>query len=189
MPEVIIEDLFEYFLTYFYSNASEIFDYSKGFEFLDKELEQIEIPSEGKNQFADKLVKFHTKEGEEKWFLIHIEVQRYEDKNFPLRMFTYYYRIFDKHHKRISAFALFTEDAPNFRPDKYQTTFLETSICYKYKIFKLSDYQPTDFQKSDNPFTIILETAWYALKKNKLSDENLFSLKLESYVFYYLKLF
>jgi Putative transposase, YhgA-like len=175
----IIEDLFDHFLIYFYPNATEIFDFSKGFEFLDKELEQIIIPSESKNRIADKLVKVFTKEGVEQWILVHIEVQGYEDDSFPLRMFTYYYRIFDKYQRPITAIALFTDDTPTYRPNTYQTSFLDTSIVYSYGTYKLSDYQPSDFQKIDNPFAIMMETAWYGLRTNKLSDENLFLLKLD----------
>ncbi len=175
----IIEDLFEHFLTYFYPNSPEIFDFSKGFEFLDKELEQITIPARSKHRFADKLVKVYTKEGEEKWVLIHIEVQGYVDEIFSKRMFTYHYRIYDKYDKTVAAFALFTDDNPKYRPDTFETGLLDTKIFYQYGTFKLSDYKPEDFQKSNNPFAIVLETAWYALKQNKLTDENHFALKLD----------
>jgi SOS response regulatory protein OraA/RecX len=175
----ILEDLFEHFLTYFYPNSPEIFDFSKGFEFLDKELEQITIPARSKHRFTDKLVKVYTKEGEEKWVLIHIEVQGYEDDLFSKRMFAYHYRIYDKYDKTIAAFALFTDNNPNYRPNTFESELLDTKILYQYGTFKLSDYKPEDFQKSNNPFAIVLETAWYALKQNKLSDENHFALKLD----------
>lgn len=175
----IIEDLFEEFLLYFYPDSKEIFDFSKGFEFLDKELEQLIFPSSTKHRIADKLVKVHTTEGEEKWVLIHLEVQGYEDKQFAERMFTYYYRIWDKYKQKIAALALFTDDVENYRPSRFAMSFLDTSLNFTYKTIKLSDYQPSDFQKSDNPFAIVLETAWYGLTKNKLSYQNLFSLKLD----------
>jgi hypothetical protein len=41
------------------------------------------------------------------------------------------------------------------------------------------DYTPEYFQTQDNPFAVVLETALYGLKKNKLSDKTLFSLKLD----------
>ena len=146
---------------------------------LDKELEQLMFPPSSKHRIADKLVKVHTREGEEKWVLIHLEVQGYEDKHFAERMFTYYYRIWDKYKQKIAALALFTDDKENYRPSKFEMSFLDTSLNFSYKTTKLSDYQPSDFQKSDNPFAIVLETAWYGLAKNKLSDKNLFSLKLD----------
>jgi hypothetical protein len=175
----IIEDLFEHFLIYFYPNAEAIFDFNKGFEFLDKELEQLFPPSESKHRFADKLVKVYTKEGDEKWILVHIEVQGYEDKKFSDRMYTYNYRIFDKYQQRIAALAIFTDDNPSYRPNEYHTDFLDTSLTYRFKTFKLLDFTPEYFQAQDNPFAVVLETALYGLKKNKLSDKNLFALKLD----------
>lgn len=86
----ILEDLFADFLRFFYTNADEIFDIDRGFEFLDKELEQLYPGIDLKHpKFVDKLVKVYRKSGEEEWLLIHIEVQGYDDGNFAHRMFTY----------------------------------------------------------------------------------------------------
>lgn len=177
--KAIIEDFFSDFLTFFYPEALDIFDFSKNFEFLDKELEQIILPSSSKNRIADKLVKVYTKEGKEQWILVHIEVQGYEDDEFAERMFTYFYRIYDKYKKDISALAIFTDDNPKFHPKSFQKTFIRTGVVYNYETFKLSDYKPKDFQGSNNPFAIVMETALYGLKKNKLKDEKLFAVKLD----------
>ena len=54
----ILEDLFDDFLRFFYPNADEIFDMSRGFEFLDKELEDIFPQTDEENiRYVDKLVK------------------------------------------------------------------------------------------------------------------------------------
>ncbi len=39
--EVIFEDIFVDFLRFFFEDADIIFDMSRGFQFLDKELEQL----------------------------------------------------------------------------------------------------------------------------------------------------
>ena len=44
----ILEDLFDDFLRFFYLNADDIFDMSRGFDFLDKELE------DNKRKLSDK---------------------------------------------------------------------------------------------------------------------------------------
>ena len=177
--KAIIEDFFPDFLTFFYPEALDIFDFTKSFEFLDKELEQIILPSSSKNRIADKLVKVYTKEGVEQWILVHIEVQGYEDDEFAERMFTYFYRIYDKYKKDVSALAIFTDDNPKFHPKFFKKSFLRTSVVYNYETFKLANYKPKDFQNSDNPFAIIMETALYGLNKNKLKDEKLFAIKLD----------
>ena len=45
---------------------------------------------------ADQIAKVHLKNGEEQWVLVHTEVQSDDHEDFPLRMFEYYYRIFDR---------------------------------------------------------------------------------------------
>ena len=51
----ILEDLFEDFLHYFYPEwAKNEIDFTKGFEFLDKELDKIYPASKDKKRFADK---------------------------------------------------------------------------------------------------------------------------------------
>ena len=39
-----LEDLFDDFLRFFYPDADQLFDLEKGFEYLDKELEQLFPP-------------------------------------------------------------------------------------------------------------------------------------------------
>lgn len=42
----ILEDIFEDFLLFFYPDACSFFDFSKDFEYLDKELEQLFPPED-----------------------------------------------------------------------------------------------------------------------------------------------
>ncbi|TDE11627.1 hypothetical protein [Dyadobacter psychrotolerans] len=64
----ILENLFEDFLRFFFEKSDELFDIEKGFEFLDKELEQLFPGNEGTApKFVVKLVKVFTKAGGEQW--------------------------------------------------------------------------------------------------------------------------
>ena len=100
----VLEDVFDDFLRFLYPDADSVFDLSRGITFLDKELEQLFPPED--DQFApkvvDKLAQVYTHDGTEEWVLIHVEVQGTYRKDFAARMFTYYYRILDKYHKRIA---------------------------------------------------------------------------------------
>jgi hypothetical protein len=54
----ILEDLFDDFLLYFFPTLVENeLDLDKGFEFLDKELDELFVQSTAGNRRADKLVK------------------------------------------------------------------------------------------------------------------------------------
>jgi predicted transposase YdaD len=92
-----IEDLVVDFLRFFYQDADNIFDFSKKPEFLDKELEELFPDQKNTTRHVDKLVKVWLKDGSVKWILIHCEVQGYGDKDFELRMFIYFYRIFRRY--------------------------------------------------------------------------------------------
>ncbi len=175
----IIEDLFDDFLRFFYPDDIDLIDFSKGFEFLDKELEALFPDAESRDRRADKLVKVHTKQGDTQWILIHIEVQGYYDKYFAERMFNYYYRILEKYKKKIAAIAIFTDDHEWFHPKAYNSSFFGTEVTYKFRTYKLSEKTLADFENSDNPFAVIMETAWYSLKKNKLDDEGLYNFKIQ----------
>lgn len=174
----IIEDFFEFFLLFFFPNDFHKFDLSKGFEFLDKELLELFPESENNGRYVDKLVKVHTYDGETRWILIHIEVQGYYDKDFPERMFTYFYRIWDRYKKRIAAIAIFTDNNTWFHPKQYHTSFLQTELTYKFQTYKLTEKTLADFENTDNPFAVIMETAWYGLERNKPEDEGLYNFKI-----------
>jgi len=86
--KAILEDLFDDFSYFFFPNAQELFDFSRPFEFLDKELEQLfpSDPDDFSPRYVDKLVKVFTKQDGEQWILVHIEVQGSSDASFEQRI-------------------------------------------------------------------------------------------------------
>ena len=145
-----LEDLFDDFLRFFYPDANELFDLAKGFEYLDKELDQL-FPPEADNyapRYIDKLVKVFAKDGNEEWILIHIEIQSYTDKDFAKRMFQYYYRILDKYDKPITAFAIFADANRAFHPKHYERHFLGTSVFFPTILIKLLSTRTPNWKKA-----------------------------------------
>jgi predicted transposase YdaD len=175
----IIEELAEDFLTFLIPNANEVFDFQKGIEFLDKELEQLFPESADNRRHVDKLLKVFTKEGKEEWILGHVEVQGYRDVKFSERMFIYYYRIFDKFGKRIVGIAIFTDNDKNYKPYEYKSDFLGTEISYKYLNYKVIEQDLEVIQSSQNPFATVIETVYIALQKGNMDEETLYELKLD----------
>ena len=176
----ILEDLLDDFLRLMHPNADEIFDFDRGITFLDKELEQL-FPPEDNNDFSpkivDKLAKLYTRKGSEKWVLIHCEVQGEYQKWFPLRMYKYYARIFDKYDKQISAYAILTEESKKTRTNQYTSEFLGTKLDYHYNIYKISQQNEEELRKSDNPFAMVALTARSVLKNKPLNDDALMEIK------------
>jgi predicted transposase/invertase (TIGR01784 family) len=182
----ILEDVFDDFLRFLNPDADQVFDFDKGFEFLDKELEQVFPPEDDaySPKIIDKLVKVFTKSGKEEWILAHVEVQGQYQKNFGSRMFTYFYRILDKYQKPIVAYAIFTEESTKDRADHFAIDFMGTSLRYTFNTYKIAIQNERELLASNNPFALVVLTAKAALAGKKIKDslerdELLLGLKLK----------
>ncbi len=177
----LIEDLFDDFLRFYFPESVDLFDFNRKFVFLDKELEQLFPQSQDdfNPNYVDKLVKVFTKKGKEEWILIHIEVQGSRDKNFAKRMFTYRYRILDKYDKPITSLAILADKYKSYKPNVYRYELMRNELYYKFNIYKVLDANEKELKQSDNPFAVVVRVVQTALKKDKLSDNQLFDLKLE----------
>ncbi len=175
----IIEDLVEDFLLFFFPAFFGDFDLSKGVEFLDKELDQLFIESNDIQRRIDKLIKVYMKDGQERWFLIHVEVQGYHDLEFPLRMYIYEYRIYDKYGVHPVSIAIYTDKNKSFKPNEYKHGFMGTEITYKYNTYKVLEQDLAFLQDSNNPFATVIECVYVALQKGEITDDELYSLKLD----------
>ncbi len=178
----LIEDIFPYFIPFFLPEHAYLFDLNKPFEFLDKELQQITPASESETgglRFVDKLVKVYTTGGEERWVLIHIEVQGYSDANFSQRMFNYFYRILDRYGVPVTAIAIFTDSNLVFHPNTYTYNFAGTNYNYQFNTYKVLEQNEAELAASSNPFAIAILTVLLALKRKRLDDEKLYVLKIE----------
>lgn len=84
------EETFPDLLRFYFAGADEIFEMNKDFEFLDKELSEVfpELEKDGGNRYVDMLVKAFLKNGKEEWILVHVEIQKTNDKFFAERMFS-----------------------------------------------------------------------------------------------------
>ena len=168
----VIEEFFPHFLEYFFEKYFHLIDLERGFEFMDKELHAISKDSKDDIRIPDVLAKIHLKDGNHIAILIHVEVQGYVDKNFAERMYIQQYRIRERFKLPTAAIAIFTDNSPSFHPKNYQSNIFGTSIHYSYITYKLRDQRLKDIRKGNNPFSLILEAAWWGLSKNKLSDRN-----------------
>ena len=88
---------FQAFLAFFFASIHDDIDWSRGFESLDKELQQIAPKAAHRRRYVDKLVKVWRKNGREVWVLLHVEVQMQRQRGFGRRMYMYNYRIFDRY--------------------------------------------------------------------------------------------
>lgn len=179
----VLEDVFEDFMYFLNPDINTVLDLERGFQFMDKELEQVFPPDEDQYnpKVIDKLVKVFTLDGKEEWVLIHIEVQSKYNEDFGRRMFTYFYRIFDKYQKPISAYAVLTEATKKSRSSDFKLSYLGTNLTYTFNVYKIADQNDEDLLASTNPFSLIVLIAKTALigKKVKKAERDIFLLDLK----------
>ncbi len=179
----IIEHVTDDFLRFFFPEADTIFDMERGFSYLDKELAELFPGEDGSDmRFVDKLIKVFTKPApgkpsEEKWILVHLEVQGYCDPGFGRRMHIYFYRILDRFKRPVTAIAILTDGNKHYRPDSYRYGFLGTSYEFRFNTYKVLDQNEGELEKDDNPFAVVILTVLTALKNKDLPDKDLFELK------------
>ncbi len=154
----VVEVYFEAFLRFFFPAIHADIDWSKGYEFLDKELSQIMRDAELGTRFADKLVKVWKRSGEETWVMIHLEIQSQEDGTFSERMFLYYYRLRDKYNREVVSLAVLGDDRLDWRPQTFERSLWGCEVNFRFPIIKLLDYAPrwAELEASLNPFAIVV---------------------------------
>ena len=181
--KVIMEEVFPDLLRFIFPDADEVYDMERGFEFLDKELAELNPqPDEEKDsRFADKLVKAYHKDGVEEWVLLHVEIQgdTHEKDAFAERMYTYFYRIRDRYPGRlVSALAIFTGQDGNQMSGKYSYEYRGTRLTYEYPTVSILDFSDEDLDKSSNPFSQVIVAAKMRLQEGKVSEDELLNSKL-----------
>ena len=156
--KLVLEAYFPECLQFFFPDLHEAIDWSRPYEFLDKELQQVVRDAELGRRFADTLVKVWLNSGEELWILIHIEVQGHKDVNFPQRMYQYNYRISDRYDRPVVSLALLCDPSPTWRPTVYEQTTLGCQIRFEFLSVKLLDYRErwSELETSDNPFATVV---------------------------------
>jgi len=164
--ELYFKELMEFF---FPEIASEI-AWTKGYEFLDKELQSVVRDAEIGRRHADKLVKVWSLEEKEFHVMIHIEIQSDKDKDFPRRMYIYNYRIFDKRYLPVTSLAILADENPLWNPEGFKTEQWGCKIHFEFPTVKLIDYKDKidDLLNGTNPFAII--TAAHLKTKSTKND-------------------
>lgn len=153
-----LDRYFEACLAFFFPLVHADIDWSRGLEMLDKELQKIVPQAKQGRRLVDKLVKVWLKNGEERWLLIHVEVQARQESDFPKRMYIYNYRIFDRYDREVISLAILADDDPNWRPNQYGYGRWGFRASVEFPVAKLLDYAPHDqaLEADPNPFATVV---------------------------------
>ncbi|TGO02590.1 hypothetical protein PN36_22440 [Candidatus Thiomargarita nelsonii] len=178
----IIEHFFKEFMLFFFSQVHDSIDWTRGYEFLDKELQKLIRESITKERRVDKLVKVWLKNGETAVLYIHIEVQAQYDSEFKERMFIYHYRLYDRYGPNVVSLAILGDDRKNWLPKAYSYEKLGCGMSFHFPIVKLLDYRDKwdELDQSNNPFAIVVKAHLKSLETRKSLKER-YSWKVDLY--------
>jgi hypothetical protein len=168
-------------MAFFFPMAHADIDWLRGYETLDNELQPIVRQATHGRRYVDKLVKVRLKSGEEKWLLIHVEVQAWKEGDFPRRMFVYNHRIFDRYGQEVISLAILIDDDPAWRPSRYEYGRWGFRTSMEFPIVKLLDYAPKyqELEADPNPFATVVLAHLKALETRRSpADRHAWKLRL-----------
>jgi len=154
----ILELFFPQFMQFFFPDAYGEIDWTKGYKFLDQELQQIVHDAEIGPKRVDKLIEVYLQDGQDAWVLTHIEIQGQKEEVFAKRLYIYNYRLFDRYNRRVATLAVLTDGDAEWRPRQFAYELFKCRISLEFPMVKLLDYRErwAELETSDNPFAIVI---------------------------------
>ena len=136
-----LEHFLESFLALCFPEVHAGIDWSRGYQSLDKEFQQIVRDARVRKRLADKLFKVWRNSGRETWLLVHVEVQGQREKVFPERMYVYSYRIYDRYRHQVASLAVLCDEHPAWRPDHFGYDNWGCKVGIWFSVVKLIDFR------------------------------------------------
>jgi hypothetical protein len=168
-----IDIYFRPFLLLLFPHIYRDIDWSRGYEMLDTELQQLLPKSARGRRTVDKLVKVWRLDGTEAWVLIHIEVQTRREGGFSLRMFVYNGRIADRYNREVVSLAVLADDNLNWRPDCYKWEQWGCRKRMDFPVVKLLDFRgrEAELENDASPFATVVLAHLKALETRRSVDD------------------
>ena len=157
--KLILEHYLAEFLEFFFPDIRH--DMEPGhYQFLDNELSGLSRRIGIGKRIADRLVKVFLNGGEEKWLLLHVEIQGEEEQGtqFEERLFVFSYRIYDRHRRDVVTLAVLADDRQDYRPARFEMGGYDCQHLFEFPSVKLRDYRDRidELEKSTNPFAVVV---------------------------------
>jgi hypothetical protein len=109
----MLDGYFPAFMAFFFPEAHADIDWSRGYESLDTELQQIVRDAALGTRLADKLMQVWRRDGVEQIVLVHTEIQGTREADFAKRIYVYNYRLFDRYDRPVVSLAVLGDASPS----------------------------------------------------------------------------
>jgi hypothetical protein len=140
---------------FFHAVAREI-DWTKGVVFLDKELRSLLGKFPRPRQFVDVLMKVHWRKGGSDLLLIHMEIQRRADGEFPFRMLMYQVTLRKILGRDVLSLAVLADTDPDWRPGEYVCSVAGMEHQFVFPVCKLMDFSDEELEADLNPVNFVI---------------------------------
>ena len=152
-------------IAFFFPELFPFIDTNQKPVFLEQEMRNIKRKSlKGRKRIIDKLIKVWLKNGEERWILIHIEVESSDKEGFSKRMYIYFSRAYDKYDVAIVALALFVGEKTPPSHDYFEENNFGTRVTYGYNVYVVGEQDEQTLLKNDNNFALFILANLYTIQ-------------------------
>jgi len=154
----MLDGYFPAFMAFFFPEAYADIDWTRGYESLDTDLQQIVRDAALGTRLADKLMQVWRRDGVEQIVLVHTEIQGSRDRDFAKRIYVYNYRLFDRYDRPVVSLAVLGDASPSWRPRRYEQRLWGCRVGIEFPVVKLRDYAARweALEASDNPFATVV---------------------------------
>src|SRR6266571_3785157 len=154
----MLDGYFPAFMAFFFPEAHADIDWTRGYESLDTDLQQIVRDAALGTRLADKLMQVWRRDGVEQIVLVHTEIQGTRETDFARRIYVYNYRLFDRYDRPVVSLAVLGDASPSWRPRRYEQRLWGCRGGIEFPVVKLRDYAERweALEASDNPFATVV---------------------------------
>ena len=145
----LISSFFYEFLELFFPGLAEQVDDSHAPIFLDKE-SFGELPGDSRRE-KDLVVRVRLRKGEA-CFIVHLEHEAQNNRDFPQRMHLYFARLLERYGPPIYPIAVFSRRSRKPRPGQYRLAFHDLQILdFRYRTLELAELNWSEYLNRSNP--------------------------------------
>jgi hypothetical protein len=126
---------------YFPAVAAAV-DWSEPARFLDQELRELRIAEDAVGNRVDVLVEVRTLEGETQVIYLHMEVQSFQEEEFPARLHACFQGLSRATGCDVVTLAVLADLRADWKPDTYRYSRLGCEVTFRYPVCKLLEILP-----------------------------------------------
>src|SRR5262245_4532796 len=128
----VLRDLLPECIAFIHPELHRATDWTRTPEFMDKELQAVARRAATGQRRVDLLAKVWLHDGQERWLLIHVEVQARKEEEFAERMYLYHTLLFLQNRQPIVSLAILIDSQADWKPTNYTYDHWGCAVEFRY---------------------------------------------------------